>query len=77
VNDRDLSEKLEELARRLETVVDGSLFNLETEVAAITQELRELSKQKYAPGNSVSWSDVKPKSTKKIYTDGKGRKSPF
>lgn len=66
MNQRDLSEQLEELARRLE---DGHDRN------EIAKELRKLSVEKYAPGNSVSWKDLKsPKSTK---IDKLGRKLPF
>ena len=68
MNERNLSEKLEELARRLEDGHDRH---------EIAQELRKLSTEKYAPGNSASWKDIAPQKNKS-YTDKKtGRKLPF
>lgn len=79
MNERFLSEKLDELASRLEVVAmyfPGYDDNHE-EVQNIAKELHKLSKETYAPGNSVSWTDVKPKTMKKTYTDKTGRKLPF
>lgn len=71
-NERELSEKLEDIARRLENC--DNVY----QAYEIAEEIRALSTQAYAPGNSVSWKDIKPKSTNKTYTDKKtGRKLPF
>ena len=69
MNSRELSEKLDALATRLESEPDDFM--------AIAAELRQLSNEKYAPGNSVTWAEIKPKSTNKTYTDKSGKKSPF
>lgn len=68
MNMRDLSEKLEELAVRLDNGHDRD---------EIAKELRALSNQTYAPGNGQSWADIAPKSTKKTFTDKQGRVTPF
>lgn len=78
MNERTLSEKLDALATRLEYIAQffpGYNDNHE-EVENIIAELRQLSKENYAPGNSLSWKDVKSKSSKS-YTDKSGRKLPF
>lgn len=72
MNDRDLSERLDSLATQLVDAKEDRLIILQ-----IAEELRQLSNQKYAPGNSSTWEDLKPKTTKKIYTDKFGRKLPF
>lgn len=77
-NERELSEKLESLAYKLDEIADSDLPNWFTEIREIASELRKLSKENYAPGNGLSWGDVKPNSTKKTYTDKKtGKKLPF
>lgn len=75
-NERELSEKLESLAYKLEEISDNDLPNWFTEIREVAKELRKLSTENYAPGNSLSWGDVKPSSTKKTYNQG-GRKMPF
>lgn len=62
MTERELSEKLSELAGRIES----NLENLEGRPPAavwsnlldVAKELRQLSNKKYAPG-SVTWDDVK------------------
>ena len=77
MNQRDLSLKLEELAIKLEEWGNDDEIS-EGVVFWVAEELRKLSKENYAPGNGQSWSDIAPKSTKKVYTDKKtGKKSPF
>lgn len=75
--ERDLSERLDELATLLESIVDSDSPQTVWEVA---QELRKLSNEKYTPG-SVSWADVKKQvnltSTKKVYRDASNREMPF
>lgn len=73
MNERSLADQLNELAEQLENSGTHGFSN----VWDIAQELRKLASKNYAPGNSVSWSDIKPKSTKKLYTDKQGRKLPF
>lgn len=72
MNSRELSEKLDVLAFELEDP-DVSRETLDY----IAKELRQLSNEKYAPGNGLSWSDVKPKPVNKTFTDPSGRKLPF
>jgi hypothetical protein len=73
MNQRDLSEKLDELAMTLRTCCGNDEI-----IQDVADELRKLSKENYAPGNSVSWSDLKPKTVNKKFTDPKtGRKLPF
>lgn len=68
-NERDLSEKLAALADALEDGHDRH---------EIVKELRKLSNEKYAPGNSQTWAEIKPKSSKtKTYTNKSGRNLPF
>jgi len=74
VNSRELSEALDALASRLESVVDSDDPATVLEVA---QELRRLSNEKYAPGNSATWAEIQPKKAKKTFTDKTGRKMPF
>ncbi len=70
MNQRDLSEKLDELARRLEDEFDCY------EIAA---ELRKLSNENYAPGNSTTWEAIKPKPVKKQggFISKTGKNLPF
>lgn len=68
MNQRELSEKLEALATRLESEPDDFM--------AIADELRKLSNENYAPGNGLSWGQVAPKSDKKSFSQG-GKRSPF
>lgn len=76
MNQRDLSQKLEELATQLEAwgndddISDGVVFK-------VAEELRKLSNENYAPGNGMAWSDIKPKAAKKTFTDKSGKKLPF
>lgn len=79
MNERTLSEKLDDLATRLESVVQyfSGYDDNHEEIENIAQELRKLSKETFAPGNSVSWSDIKPQTNKKVYTDKSGKKLPF
>lgn len=69
MNERELSVKLEELAQRLEDGHDRQ---------EIIVELRKLSNENYAPGNSLSWDAVKPK---KVKPQGgfiqRGKRTPF
>lgn len=75
MNSRELSEKLDELATKLDKAGDVGYRKIMNEVA---EELRKLSNEKYAPGNSLSWSDVRPKSVNNTFTDTKtGKKLPF
>lgn len=72
MNQRDLSEKLDKLATRLEEAEEW------LDVKKIVTELRRLSNENYAPGNSVSWADLKPKSVNKKFTDKTtGKELPF
>ena len=77
MNERSLSEKLEDLALRLEESYEWRELNAWQEIEKIIVELRQLSKENYAPGNSMSWTDVKPKTVKKTFTDKSGKKLPF
>ncbi len=73
MNDRDLSEKLDAIASKLEVLSTDHI-----ELIPIIKELRELSNEKYAPGNSLTWTDVNPKAVKKVYMDKTtGKKLPF
>lgn len=74
MNSRELSEKLDSLATRLTKAGDVGYRKIMEEVA---EELRNLSNQSYAPGNGMSWNDVKPKSVNKTFTDKSGKKLPF
>ena len=79
MNERSLSEKLDALALRLETVIQyfSGWDDYHDEAEDIVKELRQLSKETYAPGNTVSWADLKPKAANKTYTNKSGRKLPF
>lgn len=72
MNQRDLSEKLDELATRL---VDANEDRLA--ILRIAEELRKLSNENYAPGNGTTWDAITPKNTKKIFKDKLGRTQPF
>lgn len=79
MTERELSEKLDTLATRLEELRYNFSGDLEkkAELQAIVVELRTLSNQKYTPGNT-SWSDLKQAAKpKKNYTDNRGRDLPF
>lgn len=69
-SERELSERLEELADRLEYAAGDWDKTMD-----IAEEIRKLSTEKYAPGNSMSWKDVKPKKT--VKKDKFGRELPF
>lgn len=71
MNERELSIKLEELANKLEEVAGDW-----DKTMLVAEEVRKLSNENYAPGNSLSWGAVAPKPVKKSYTQG-GKKSPF
>lgn len=71
-NERELSEKLAEIASVLENLTGDN----EAVCYDLAQQLKKLSNEKYAPGNSVAWKDVKPKSSKKSYSQS-GRQMPF
>jgi len=73
MNQRELSQKLEELASLLE--VDSHPSTIEK----IVGELRKLSNENYAPGNSLSWDAVKPKQVKKQggFISRTGKNLPF
>ncbi len=76
MNQRALSEKLEELAIILESL--GDVDGITDTCYNVAQELRKLSNENYAPGNGVSWADIKPKTVNKTFTDKKsGKKLPF
>lgn len=74
MNQRDLSEKLEELALLLEAD-----HGIEGTIKTVVTELRKLSNENYAPGNGLSWGDVKPKPVKKQggFTSKSGKTMPF
>lgn len=74
MNSRELSEKLEELATRLVDSNDDRLIILQ-----IVEELRALSNQTYAPGNSTTWDAIKPKPTKPTggFVSKSGQNLPF
>lgn len=75
MNHRNLSEQLDDLATRLEKAFDLDDPNVILEIA---KELRRLSNEKYAPGNSATWEEIKPKNTKKTFISKKtGKKLPF
>lgn len=76
MNQRELSEKLEFLAARLSGAGDVGYRKIMDEVA---EELRKLSNENYAPGNSLSWDAVKPKPVKKQggFISNSGKRLPF
>lgn len=69
MNQRELSQKLEELARRLEEISN------DYGVLEVANELIHLSNQNYVPGSGVTWDAVKPKK-QGGYTQG-GKRTPF
>lgn len=73
MNQRDLSEKLEKLADLLE------IDNHPSSIEKVIKELRKLSNENYAPGNSLSWDAVKPKQVKKQggFISKTGKNLPF
>lgn len=80
MNERNLSEKLEILAAQLDDLnFDGDLDYLKHDVWRIAAELRKLSNETYAPGNSLSWDAVKPKPAKKKsgFVSKSGKRLPF
>lgn len=80
MNQRDLSEKLEILASQLDDLsFDGDQDYLKHDVWRIAAELRKLSNENYAPGNSLSWDAVKPKPVKKSggFISKAGKRLPF
>jgi len=78
VNQRELSEKLEALANKLDELYYDS-SDLESELRDIAVELRKLSNENYAPGNSLTWDAVKPKKAKSQggFISKSGRQLPF
>jgi hypothetical protein len=75
MNQRDLSEKLEELANILENESD----EVTQIILYVATELRKLSNENYAPGNSLGWEAIQPKPAKKQggFISKSGKKSPF
>lgn len=74
MNERKLSEKLEELADRIHEYSEGHV----EELLEIESELRKLSNENYAPGNSLSWDAVKPKPKKQGgFISKSGKRTPF
>lgn len=78
MNQRDLSEKLDELAGRLDEAVECDDPNWFRQVREVAAELRKLSNENYAPGNSMTWDEVKPKKAKPQggFIQG-GKRTPF
>lgn len=75
MTNRELSEKLDSLATRIEESL--KLQDPSKRLFEIAAELRALSNEKYTPGNT-SWSDLKQAAKpKKNYTDNRGRDLPF
>jgi hypothetical protein len=76
-----LSEKLEELADKLDNLhYDEDQDDLKHDIWSIATELRKLSNENYAPGNSLSWDAIKPKPVSKRqggFISRTGRKLPF
>lgn len=77
MNQRELSEKLDALATKLENwfaddeVPEGIIYE-------VMQELRTLSNQEYAPGNNTTWEAIKPKpAAKKTSFHQTGKRMPF
>lgn len=72
MNERELSEKLDDIASRLERC--DNVY----QAYDIAEEIRKLSNEKYAPGSSLSWDAVKPKTAK---PQGgfiqRGKRTPF
>lgn len=79
MNQRDLSQKLEDLATLLEGIPYQTIEGDQTVITTVAQELRKLSNENYAPGNSLSWDAVKPKPVKKQggFISKQGRNLPF
>lgn len=80
MNQRDLSEKLEDLAILLEGIPYKTIEGDQTIIATVVQELHKLSTENYAPGNSLSWDAVKPKPTVKKkggFVSKSGKRMPF
>lgn len=78
MNERELSAKLERLAISLEAICSSD--NQDHQVVwNVAQELRELSNENYAPGNSLSWDAVKPKTVKRQggFKSKSGKTMPF
>lgn len=73
MNQRELSEKLEKLADKMEEVAGDWDKTMD-----LAEEVRKLSNENYAPGNSTTWEAIKPKTVKKqggfIQS---GKKTPF
>lgn len=76
MNQRELSEKLEELAKMLYSVGDIGYRQVMDEVA---EELRKLSNENYVPGNSTTWEAIKPKPVKPQggFISKSGKRLPF
>lgn len=79
MNQRELSQKLEDLATLLEGIPYQTVEGDHTVITTVAQELRKLSNENYAPGNSLSWDAVKPKQVKKQggFISNSGKKLPF
>lgn len=71
MNERTLSEKLEDIANKLK------MCDNVYQAYDIADEILALSVETYAPGNSLSWRDVKPPKKNATRTDKNGRIQPF
>lgn len=74
MNERELSLKLDEIASLLE------IDNHPSTIERVIKELRKLSNENYAPGNSLSWDAVKPKTAVKKqggFISKSGKTTPF
>lgn len=80
MNQRELSSKLEELASALDGAVESDSSDWFRTVREVSVELRKLSNENYAPGNSTTWEAIKPKPTIKKsggFISNTGKKFPF
>lgn len=79
MNQRELSEKLEDLANKLDEVSDSDSADWFRVVRSVSQELRKLSNENYAPGNSTTWDAIRPKAAKPQggFVSKTGKKLPF
>lgn len=78
MNSRELSEKLDELATKLEEWFNDDEIP-EGVVREVMRELRKLSTQNYTPGNGTTWEALKTKVTKPPggHVSKTGKKLPF
>lgn len=63
MTERELSQKLEELAGKIEEYLTNPNGlpppTIWSHLFDVAKELKSLSNQKYSPGNSMDWSDLK------------------